>query len=71
MHQAEAQRYPPTVILVAPKKLVVSIVDSQSRVDLEKEFSERHSEMKKVKTDSKKDVPSESTFAVTATKSYR
>ena len=70
VHQAETQKYPPTVILVAAKKLVVSIVDCKTRVDLEKEFAERHSEMKKVKADPRKEVPSESSFGVTATKSY-
>jgi hypothetical protein len=49
---------------------VVSIVDVETRIDLEKEFAERHSELKKVKADPRKDVPSESGFGVTATKSY-
>ena len=46
----KAHPYPPVSILVAPKKLVVTICEKQTCADVEKEFRERHHELKKARS---------------------
>ena len=45
-HEAKkAHPYPPVSILVAPKKLVVTICERQTCADVEREFTMRHKEL--------------------------